>query len=166
LLIGADMHKPTLHRYLDLKEAPGLSNYLQNEKTMDEIIMPTLVPNLSIIQAGPVPPNPSDLIDGDKLEKLVERARKIYDYIIFDNAPLLLVPDAIITSRFSDVSLFILRINHSHKDQIGQINKLVDFNKVQRAAIVINETPDRGYGYGNKYWKKGYGEYKGKMSIA
>ena len=47
-----------------------------------------------------------------------------------------------------------------------KINKIVDFNKIQRAAIVINETPDRGYGYGNKYWKKGYGEYKGKMSIA
>ncbi len=166
LLIGADMHKPTLHNYLELKEAPGLSNYLQNEKSMDDIVMATSIPNLSIIQAGPIPPNPSDLIDGDKLEKLIERARKIYDYVIIDNAPLLLVPDAIITSRFSDVSLFILRINHSHKDQIGQINKLVDFNKVQRAAIVINETPDRGYGYGNKYWKKGYGEYKGKMSIA
>ncbi|QGY43912.1 polysaccharide biosynthesis tyrosine autokinase [Maribellus comscasis] len=166
LLIGADMHKPTLHNYLDLKEAPGLSNYLQGEKTFDEIVMPTSVPNLSVIQAGPVPPNPSDLIDGDKLERLIDRVRKIYDYIIFDNAPLLLVPDAIITSRFSDVSLFILRINHSHKDQIGQINKIVDFNKVQKAAIVINETPDRGYGYGNKYWKKGYGEYKGKMSIA
>ncbi|MCG6190252.1 GumC family protein [Maribellus maritimus] len=166
LLIGADLHKPTLHNYLDMKEAPGLSDYLQNEKSIEEIILPTNVPNLSFIQAGPVPANPSDLIDGDKLGKLVDRARKIYDYIIIDNAPLLLVPDAIITSRFSDVSLFILRINHSHKDQIGQINKIVDFNKVEKAAVVINETPDRGYGYGNKYWKKGYGEYKGKMSIA
>lgn len=166
LLIGADLHKPTLHNYLDMKEAPGLSNYLQNEKSMEDITLSTSIPNLFFIQAGPIPANPSDLIDGDKLGKLIDRAREIYDYIIIDNAPLLLVPDAIITSRFSDVSLFILRINHSHKDQIGQINKIVDFNKVQKAAIVINETPDRGYGYGNKYWKKGYGEYKGKMSIA
>lgn len=166
LLIGADLHKPTLHNYLDMKEEPGLSDYLKNEKTIDEIIFPTAIPNFSFIQAGPIPSNPSDLIDGDKLEKLIDRAREMFDYIIIDNAPLLLVPDAIITSRFSDVSLFILRINYSHKDQILQINKIVDFNKVKRAALLINDAPDRGYGYGNKYWKKGYGEYKGKMSIA
>ncbi len=166
LLIGADLHKPTLHKYLDIKESFGLSNYLKGEKSIEEIISPTFIPNLHFLQAGPVPQNPSDLIDNPKFEFLVERARKMFDYIIIDNAPLLLVPDAILTSRFSDVSLFILRINHSHKEQIKQINKMVEFNKIKRAAICINEAPDRGYGYGNKYWKKGYGEYKNKMSIA
>ena len=55
---------------------------------------------------------------------------------------------------------------HRSKEQIKQINKVVDFNRIKRSAIIINEAPDRGYGYGNKYWKKGYGEYKHKMSIA
>lgn len=166
LLIGADLHKPTLHKYLDVQESFGLSNYFKNEKTIEEIISNTSVPNLQFIQAGPIPNNPSDLLDNNKFERLVDVARLMFDYIIIDNAPILLVPDAILTSSFSDVSLFILRINHSHKDQIKQINKIVDFNKVKRAAIVINDAPDRGYGYGNKYWKKGYGEYKNKMSIA
>ncbi len=166
LLIGADLHKPTLHKYLDVQESFGLSNYFKNEKAIEEIITNTSVPNLQFIQAGPIPNNPSDLLDNSKFERLVDVARLMFDYIIIDNAPILLVPDAILTSSFSDVSLFILRINHSHKDQIKQINKVVDFNKVKRAAIVINDAPDRGYGYGNKYWKKGYGEYKNKMSIA
>jgi capsular exopolysaccharide synthesis family protein len=166
LLIGADLHKPTLHKFLDVQESFGLSNYFKNEKTIEEIISNTSVPNLQFIQAGPIPNNPSDLLDNSKFERLVDVARLMFDYIIIDNAPILLVPDAILTSSFSDVSLFILRINHSHKDQIKQINKIVDFNKVKRAAIVINDAPDRGYGYGNKYWKKGYGEYKNKMSIA
>jgi capsular exopolysaccharide synthesis family protein len=166
LLIGADLHKPTLHKFLDVQESFGLSNYFKNEKTIEEIICNTSVPNLQFIQAGPIPNNPSDLLDNNKFERLVDVARLMFDYIIIDNAPILLVPDAILTSSFSDVSLFILRINHSHKDQIKQINKIVDFNKVKRAAIVINDAPDRGYGYGNKYWKKGYGEYKNKMSIA
>lgn len=166
LLIGADMHKPTLHNYLGEKESIGLSNYLLNEKSIEEIITNTSIPNLHFIQSGPIPANPSDLIDGNKFETLIDRLREMYDFVIIDNAPLLLVPDAIITSRFSDVSLFILRIDYSHKDQIKQINKMVDFNKIRRAAIVVNDAPDRGYGYGNKYWKKGYGEYKHKMSIA
>nr|WP_319509294.1 polysaccharide biosynthesis tyrosine autokinase [uncultured Draconibacterium sp.] len=166
LLIGADLHKPTLHNYLGVDETDGLSNYFAGEKSYEEILSATSIENLYFIQAGPIPKNPSDLIDSVKFENLINRARKVFDYIIIDNAPLLLVPDAVLTSRFSDVSLFILRINHSHKEQIKQINKTVEFNKIERSAILINEAPDRGYGYGNKYWKKGYGEYKHKMSIA
>jgi len=166
LLIGADLHKPTLHNFLGVKESFGLSNYFKDEKKIEEIISPTSLPNFSFIQSGPIPQNPSDLLDSVKFEKLIDQARKMFDYIIIDNAPLLLVPDAVLTSSFSDVSLFILRINHSHKEQIKQINKIVDFNRIKRSAIVVNEAPDRGYGYGNKYWKKGYGEYKHKMSIA
>jgi tyrosine-protein kinase Etk/Wzc len=119
-----------------------------------------------LLQAGPIPVSPSDLLDTPRLDYLIEKNRKEYDYIVIDNAPLLLVPDAILTSQTSDISLFTLRMNHSHKDEIKQINRLVDFNSIKHAAIIINETPDRGYGYGNKYWKKGYGEYKYKMNIA
>ena len=160
LLIGSDLHKPTLHKYLDIKESDGLSNYFRDEKCFEEIISATFIPNLHFIQAGPIPNNPSELLDNTKFEHLIDDARHIYDFIIIDNAPVLLVPDAILTSNFSDVSLFVLRVNYSHKDQIKQINKIVEFNKVKNAAIIINEAPDRGYGYGNKYWKKGYGEYQ------
>lgn len=166
LLIGADLHKPTLHNFLGVKESFGLSNYFKDEKNFEDILSTTSLPNLSFIQSGPIPQNPSDLLDSLKFEKLIDKARKMFDFIIIDNAPLLLVPDAILTSSFSDISLFILRINYSHKEQIKQINKIVDFNRIKRSAIIINEAPDRGYGYGNKYWKKGYGEYKHKMSIA
>jgi tyrosine-protein kinase Etk/Wzc len=166
LLIGADLHKPTLHKYLEVKESYGLSNYLLDDIGIDEIILPTSVPNLSFIQSGPIPSEPSSLIDNTKFEYLISYASKLFDFIIIDNAPLLLVPDTILTSRISDISLFILRINFSYKDQIKQINKITDFNKIENAAIVVNGTQDRGYGYGNKYWKKGYGEYKHKPSIA
>jgi tyrosine-protein kinase Etk/Wzc len=166
LLIGADLHNPTLHEFLDIEKSFGLSNYLLDEIGVEEIISPTTIPNLNFIQAGPIPSNPSDLFDNDKFEYLIEKVRKLYDYIIIDNAPLLLVPDVILISKFADISLFVLRMNFSHKEQVRQINKIVDFNKIERAAIVINEAPDRGYGYGKKYWKKGYGEYRHKMSIA
>ena len=166
LLIGADLHKPTLHQFLKVKETFGLSDYLSGEKRIEDIIHSTSIQNLSFIQAGTILENPSDLLDNEKLGLLIDRTRKMFDYIIIDNAPLLLVPDAISTSKFSDVSLFVLRLNHSHKEQTKQINKVADFNKIKHAAIVVNGTADRGYGYGKKYWKKGYGEYKQNMSIA
>src|SRR5690606_37033721 len=63
LLIGADLHKPTLHEFLGIKESFGLSDYLKNEKSLEEIIAPTAIPNLFFIQTGNVPENPSDLLD-------------------------------------------------------------------------------------------------------
>ncbi len=159
LLIGADLHNPTLHNFLASKESLGLSSYLVNEKSFDEIISSTAIPNLYFIQAGTVPENPSDLLDTLKFDQLIDKAREVFDYIVIDNAPLLLVPDAILTCGFSDLSLFILRINFSNKGQIKQINKVVDFNGIKHAAIVLNESLYRGHGYGRKYWKKGYGEY-------
>ena len=159
LLIEADMHNPKLCDLLDFEESDGLSNYFSNEKKTDEIIFNTSIPNLHIIPAGPVSTNPSDLMGGSEFEKLIDKVRSNYDYIIIDNAPLLLVPDTILTSGFSDISLFILRINLSHRDEIFQINKIVDFNRIKRAAVVVNGASDRGYSYGKKYWKKGYGEY-------
>ncbi len=166
LLIDADMHKPNLHKFFGVKSSVGLSNYLKGEVSYEETVYSTSINNLFLIQAGPIPTSPSDLLDTPRLDYLVEKNRKEYDYIVIDNAPLLLVPDAILTSQTSDASLFTMRMNHSHKDEITQVNRLVSFNNIKKAAIVINETPDRGYGYGNKYWKKGYGEYKYKMNIA
>ncbi len=163
LLIGADLHKPTLHNYLEIKESDGLSSYFHGKKKINEIIIETSFPNLHCIQAGPISENPSDLFNFSKFEHLIDTVRKIYDRIIIDNPPLMLIPDAVINNRVSDISLFVLRINLSHKEEIKQINKIVSFNKIKTAAIVINETPDRGFGYGKKYWKKGYGEYKYKL---
>ncbi len=162
LLIDADMHKPTLHSILDVKKSIGLSDYLKHENRLEEINLSTSIPNLYFLQAGSVCENPSDLLDSSQFENLINGVREIYDYIIIDNAPLLLVPDAILTSNFSNISLFVLRLNHSHKDEIKQINKIVDFNRIKHAAIVTNCTPDRGYGYGKKYWEKGYGAYRQK----
>ena len=168
LLIGADLHRPTLQQFFKQKEKAGLSSYLREDKSINEIISPTDIPNLMFIQAGEATDNPSDLFDINKFELLIRTTREKYDYIIIDNAPLLLIPDAISTSHFSDISLFVLRINYSHKKQIKQIAKIVQFNKIKRSSIVLNDTINRSYeyGYGHKYWKKGYGEYKFKMSIA
>lgn len=160
LLIGADLFKPTLHDYFGLKETDGLGSFLKNEKSLEEVIVKTNIPNLDFIQGGSAHHDPSDLTDTPKFGQLIEDARKFYDYIVIDNPPLMLIPDTILTSKFSDIVLFVLRINFSHKEQIKQINKIVDFNKIQKSAIVINEVPGRDYGYGKKYWEKGYGEHK------
>ncbi len=91
LLIGADLHNPTLHKFLNIKKSFGLSNYLLDELGIEEIISSTTIPDLYFIQSGPVPSNPSDLFDNIKFEYLFEKVRKMFDYVIVDNALLLLV---------------------------------------------------------------------------
>lgn len=166
LLLNADMHKPMLQSYLEMENKVGLSEYLSGDKSIEDIISKTKFENMDVIQAGPVQKNPSDLLDSDLLKELVKQSRNKYDYIVIDNAPLLLIPDAVSTSILADISLFVVRVNHSHIDEVKQINRLVEFNRLKQAAIVMNGSPDRGYGYSKKYWKKGYGEYRSKMSIA
>lgn len=166
LLVGADLHKPSLHKIFKVKESSGLSNYLKNECTEEEIITATAVEGLDLIQAGTALENPSYLLNNEKLETLINDAKNNYNYVIIDNAPMMLIPDTIILNNLSAISLFVLRLNYSSTEEISQINKIVKFNKLKKAAIVINGTPDLGYGYGKRYWKKGYGEYRQKMSIA
>lgn len=165
LLVGADLHKPTLHKIFKVRESSGLSNYLKAEKKPEEIISPTEVEGLQMIQAGPASENPSELLNNDRFRDLLEICKNNFGYIVIDNAPTMLIPDTLTINKLSDISLFVLRMNYSNKEQINQINKIVEFNKLH-AAIVLNGTPDHGYGYGKKYWKKGYGEFKYKMKIA
>ncbi len=162
LLIGADLHKPTLHKFLKVNIASGLSEYINEGKNMDEIITATTIPDLYFIQAGHNAKSSSKLLDESKFTTLMEKTSELFDYIVIENAPLMLVPETIMTSRFADITLIILRLNYSHKQQIRQIQKIIDFNKIKSAAVVMNDVYDKGYGYGHakKYWEKGYGEVK------
>lgn len=163
LILGADLHNPTVQTYLEQKDNVGLTDYLTGNKSIDEILEDTKYPNLKIIQAGTIHESPSDILDTIKLELLMTEVRKTFDYIIIDNAPLLLVPGSVLFSQLSDIGLFILRMNQSHRTQIDQINKLVSFNKLKQAAILLNDMTGTSLGYGysyyKKYWKNGYKEY-------
>jgi tyrosine-protein kinase Etk/Wzc len=163
LIIGADLHRPTLHHNLELKESVGLSDYLINKKDIKDIIFDTSFSNLYVIQAGTSLDSPSDALDFAKLAQLIDYVRTKFDYVIIDNAPSLIIPDSILFSQISDMSLFVLRMNKSHKAQIDQINKLVSFNKLITSALLLNDLTDLNfgydYGYYRKYYKKGYKEY-------
>ncbi len=162
LLIGADLHKPTLHKFLKVNVSSGLSEYINEGKNLDEIISATTIPDLYFIQAGHNMKNSSKLLDETKFTTLMEKTSELFDYIVIENAPIMLVPETVMTSHFADITLFILRLNYSHKQQIRQIQKIIDFNKIKSAAVVMNDVYDKGYGYGyaKKYWEKGYGELK------
>lgn len=159
LLIEGDMRKPMLSKLFGDNNKIGLSTFLMNKKEFNEIVIETSTPNLYFVPSGEVPQNPTELLEADRFKEFIEFAKSQFDYIILDNAPVALVPDGLLTSQFVDLNIFILRLNYSRKNEIKEINKTVSVNNIRNAIIVINDSIKKQYGYGNKYWKNGYGNY-------
>ena len=162
LLIDCDLRKPSLHKQFGCQNYSGLSTYLITQHEKQDIIQKTKIENLFLISGGPVPPNPSEILETGRLEQLIQEAREEYNYIIIDNAPLSLVSDGIIISQFTDVNLFVLRQDYSKKGEVRFINHMHVNKSMINAGIILNDIHVRrhaqvGY-YGAQYiYKHNYG---------
>lgn len=162
LLVGADMRKPRLHRIFNRKNEKGLSTYLIGQSSYEEVIQPTDIENLYLLAAGPVPPNPAELLERKLYLDLINRVRKEFDYIVIDNAPVSIVTDGVITGKHADLNIFILRYGVSRKDQLKFINDLAAKEVMKHPALVINDIKGSRYGYGYHYYysyRYNYGYY-------
>ena len=158
LLVGVDMRMSTLHHLLKSNNKKGLSTYLSNQDNFEDIIESTPIENLSYISAGPVPPNPVELLEDIYFTRFMEIARSRYDYIILDCPPISLVADGIIAGRHADVNLFVIRFQYSSKEQLKFINEQDAKKTLPNLAIVLNDAAKENLGvsyyYDNK--SKGY----------
>ena len=154
LLMGMDIRNPQLANYLDLHHAKGLTNYLADTQTkVDEIVIhDALLKNLDVVLAGPVPPNPSELLLSERVDELFASLRKEYDYIIIDSAPVSMVSDTFSLARISDATIYICRANFTTKEYIRYVNRIVSEKRLKKVSLVLNGTDAKqgyGYGYGN-----------------
>ncbi len=161
MLIVTDLRKPKVHDILDIKSKYGLSNYLaNNELTADDIVVGRTMGSYSIdvITAGDIPPNPSELLMSERFDELMGELRKTYDYIIFDNAPVGLVADALTTNRFADVTLYLVRSGFVEKDFLHEIADMQKKKKLKNMYILMNAVSKQNtsytYGYGEAFEKK------------
>lgn len=154
VLVGLDIRLPMLAQNLGLPSAPGVTNYLSGAiDDIDSLIRHHS--NCDIIVAGPVPPNPSELLLTDRIEQLVSELKQRYDYVIIDSAPIGLVSDTFSLSKYSDVTLYVSRANYTKKSFIKYLNSVVERGQLKNVAVVVNDTNPKlshgyGYGYGSK----------------
>ena len=156
LLVGMDIRNPKLAEYLSLNVCKGLTEYLSSENvTLDDIIIhEPILQNLDIITAGPVPPNPAELLMLDRVDELFVQMRTKYDYIIVDSAPVGMVSDTFSLARISDATVYVCRANYTSMREVNFINNLYLENRLKKMSLVVNGTnAKKGYGYGY-----GYGE--------
>lgn len=159
LLVGADLRKPKLQKNFNQSNDHGLSTYLIGYDSFDQITFPTKVNNLFLVPSGPIPPNPSEILSSPEMEKLLEEAKRKFDFIVIDNAPIGLVTDGFIVSRLSDLNIFVLRYGFSHKHELEILNQYASKNLVNNIAIIVNDIKFKVLGYTYyRYYK--YEDYR------
>lgn len=164
IVVGMDIRKPGLNKVFNLsRRSEGITNYLsdpENINLFDMVQHSDISPNLDILPGGPVPPNPTELVARDVLDKAINMLKERYDYVILDTAPIGMVTDTAIIGRVADMCVYVCRADVTPKAGYEYINVLKREHKFPKLATVINDIDmskrknSYGYGYGKKY---GYG---------
>jgi capsular exopolysaccharide synthesis family protein len=152
VLIGADMRKGRLHKIFGITNEHGLSTYLSNQDQLEEVIFESRINNLLVIPAGPIPPNPSELIDKPAMATLLDELASTYDYVIIDNAPSSIVTDGFLAGRLASLNIFILRYGVSKTDQLSFINQIAENKILNNLMLIVNDIHGPGFGYGQNYY--------------
>jgi len=162
LLIGLDVRKPTISKYLNLRSQGAITSYLSGETTsIDDLIVPSgVADNLDVAPSGVVPPNPAELIQSPRLKTLFEELQKRYDIIVVDTAPVTLVSDTFHLAPLADMTIFVTRANYTSREMLPYIQDTYEEKRLPNMACVLNGIKAGSsyghYGYGHAY---GYGHY-------
>lgn len=152
LLAGLDMRKPRIHKILGISNDEGMSTFLSGNSSFDDVIMKTSFDNLWFAPAGPVPPNPAELIERKAMAAFLEKAKKQFDYIILDTPPAAVVTDALLLAHYADITLFVVRQRYSSKSTIRMIDEIYRNREIKNPGIIVNDISMSGYyGYGLRY---------------
>jgi capsular exopolysaccharide synthesis family protein len=162
LLIDADLRRPRQHRLFNLKNHLGLTNYLALDLQLDKLVKETMVPNLFLINSGPIPPNPAELLSSEKMARLLEEMASRYDFVLIDTPPVLAVTDAQIVGKMVDGLVLVVQAERTPREALIQTRELLDLLKIRTLGVVVNcfNLDSRGYYY-RRYYRHYYKEYKG-----
>lgn len=154
LIIDTDMRRPTVHYTFKVANGLGLSSLLTRQAELEKAILPTKVDNLSILTAGPIPPNPAELLSSRSMENLIVQLREEYDVIILDAPPLLQVADSRITSKLTDGVVLVVGCTTSDRQRVLKAKEQLELAEAKILGVVLNRrelTDDSAYQYYYSY---------------
>lgn len=160
LLIDSDMRRPRQHQMFGIDMYPGLSNYLsgvnfdRNNREIDvsECIYKCDIDNLSIMPSGNIPPNPSELLQSEKLETLIDKLKEEYDVVVWDGAPCLIVTDATIVSRVVDATLLVAAQKSTKVEDLKEAKNRINRVGGNVVGVVLNRVKITSKRYAEKYY--------------
>lgn len=159
LLIDADLRRPTVHKTFKLQHARGLSSFLSGRSRVEDMIIKLSVPNLSILPAGPIPPNPAELISSDRMKEMLRSLGETYDHIVIDSPPLINVTDPVILSTMVDGSIIVVQAGRSTKDLVRRARQELSGVGARVFGVVLNNVDVKREGYDDYYYHRYYSNY-------
>ena len=159
-IVDADMRKGRMANLFQTDVIPGLSNYLSgldNQGTIEstnilKYIKPTEIENLFLVPSGNVPPNPAELLGTETTIKMLDKLKEIFDIIILDGTPAMLVTDALILSRLADTTILVASHKLTKKDDLEKIKKAIENVGGKIAGVVLNRKPVKAKEYSTSYY--------------
>ncbi|GAL67073.1 GumC family protein [Jejuia pallidilutea] len=159
LVIGADVRNPqifpAIKKALNTKEIKnGLTEFLVDDAINVKDVVNTHLINdikVDVLLSGKVPPNPAELLMGDRVKELFDNVSQEYDYVIVDTAPSMLVTDTILISQYAGHTIYLTRANYTEKEILNFAKELHDDKKLNGMMLVVNDVKQSNFGYGAKY---------------
>ncbi len=167
LVIELDIRRPKFGLFIDVPHEWGMTMFLSGHQTADNLIKPSGIhPNLFMINAGPIAPNPNELLAKSKLDQLIKDLREQFDYILVDTAPVGLVSDSLMLNRIADVNLYVVRADYTPKKNIEDATIIYNQGRLKNMYFILNSVDFNKrtyrYGYGKRYGY-GYSQKKGAV---
>ncbi len=154
VLVDADMRRPMVHRVLNIEQTPGLSTYLTGQADLEQVIVPSGIPNLFVIPAGRIPVNPAELLASARLREAVEALGQRFAYVVFDTGPMFGVSDAMILAGQLEGTVLVLRHGRASRDAAQRAIRSLVAVRARLLGVILNDVDvhANSYGYYDSYY--------------
>jgi tyrosine-protein kinase Etk/Wzc len=161
IILDLDMRKPKIHIGMNADNEHGMSTLIVGHSSLEQCVKSSEIEGLDFITAGPVPPNPSELLLSVRFREIQEELKEIYDVIIIDNPPIGLVSDGVRILTESDIPIYVFKANYSKRNFALRVKELFEMKQIDRLNVVLNSVDmsrsNYGYGYGYGYYEEEVG---------
>lgn len=154
VVVDADLRRPRQHRLFKVKNTFGLTTYLTDSISIKDVVKSTEIPNLFLVNAGPIPPNPAELLGSDKMSRFIRMMAEESDYVIFDLPPMLEISDALVLGARVDGLVLVVWGDRTSREALRKAREKLDLLKVRTLGVIINNVtvPHHGAYYYKDYY--------------
>ncbi|MFA7467757.1 MAG: CpsD/CapB family tyrosine-protein kinase [Desulfotomaculaceae bacterium] len=164
LIVGCDLRRPALYKVFSTTNQVGVTNVLINNLDPAELAQPTKVPGLFILDSGPIPPNPSELVGSHRMKELISRALEKFDYVLLDSPPINIVTDPIVLSALVDGVIMVVKSDATRYDNARDAQAKLEKVGANIIGVILNgvNMSSGDYYYHYYYTQEGEGEEEAK----
>jgi capsular exopolysaccharide synthesis family protein len=162
LLVDSDLRRPSLHKFLNISNTLGLTNYLMRQKTLEEVIQTTSVPTLDFLPSGKLPSSAMGILNSPKMAELVAEARKRYDFVFFDSPPIMGVSDASVLASIVDMVILVVQYRKYPQAMTVRAKQMIEKVGGRLMGVVLNNiniSQDSYYYYYSGYYYDYYSKH-------